>query len=134
MAAVAALPQQRPDRPSVRPDLRLAPRYRARPTPGRDVAYAFTLALLLVVGIIGVLLLNTAMQTQADHIAAAKQHLADLTMNAQVLQTEADRDDAPGALAARARALHLRPATTVTIVPAHTVSARARAARPTHGG
>lgn len=109
MAAVAPL---RPDpvAPSTpRTPLRLAPAAPQR-SSARDAVWAMTLALLLAVGIVGVLVLNTSTQTQADRIAATRQHLADLALRAQVLQTQADETAAPGTLAARARALHLRPA------------------------
>jgi hypothetical protein len=135
MAAVEPLRTQRPDRPRNAPALRLAPRPRPRPTPRRDAVFAATLAVLLAVGIVGVLLLNTAMQAQADHIAAAKQRLSDLTLRAQVLKTTADEVASPTVLAARARQLHLRPATRVTLLrttPA--VSARGPAAPPAPAG
>lgn len=74
--------------------------------------------MLLAVGIVAVLLFNTAMQTQADRIATVKQHLADLTLRAQVLKTQADMEASPAVLAARARQLHLRPAGRVTILRA----------------
>jgi hypothetical protein len=123
MAVVAPLqrPDQQPAAPQqAAPTLRLAPRPRPRPrpTPRRDAAFAVTLGLLLAVGVVAVLLLNTAMQTQADRIATVKQHLADLTLRAQVLKTEADMEAAPAVLAVRARQLHLRPATRVTILRA----------------
>jgi len=118
MAAVAPLQQpQRRDRTTRRPPLRLAPAPRPRPSRYRDSVWAATLALLLAVGILGVLLLNTSTQTQADNIATAKQRLADLTLHAQVLQMAADQEEAPSVLAARARALRMRPATSVTVMP-----------------
>lgn len=140
MAAVAPLQQpQRRDRPTRRPPLRLAPTPRPRLSRYRDSVWAATLALLLAVGILGVLLLNTSTQTQADHIAAAKQRLADLTLHAQVLQMAADEQDAPSVLAERARALRMRPATSVTVVPAQRTrtgkSVRPRRLiRPFHAG
>jgi hypothetical protein len=119
MAAVAPLQQpQRRDRPSRRPPLRLAPAPRPRLSRYADGVWAATLALLLGIGILGVLLLNTSTQTQADRIAAAKGRLADLTLHAQVLQMAADQQDAPSVLAERARALHMRPATRVTVTAA----------------
>jgi hypothetical protein len=117
MAAVAPLRHDHDDsRRSVALSL-VPPLPRSRRSQHRrDAVYAVTLAVLLGVGILGVLLLNTAMQTQADRIAATKQQLADLTLRAQVLQTAADETDSPAVLAARARSLHLRPATRVAIV------------------
>jgi len=158
MAAVAPLHRQHREGTRTSPrraPLRLVPAPRRRVARHRDAAYAVTLSMLLAVGILGVLLLNTAMQTQADHIATAKQRLADLQLRTQVLQTTADQQDSPAVLAARARALKLRPATHVAIIsvrpgvtkpptrpvsgrpqarPARHVSARARAAGRAHAG
>ena len=76
-----------------------------------DGLYALTLSALLAVGIVTVLLLNTAMQTQADRIAASNHRLAALDLQIQTLRVDLDRAAVPAALAARAKALHLRPAT-----------------------
>lgn len=110
--------------------------------------FATTLALVLGVGIVTVLLLNTAMQTQADQISATQHRLAALHLVVQGEQTALDRLSTPGALATRAAALHMRPATTMpmlrlpkrvpTALPAPArpkrFSARARAASAGHGG
>jgi hypothetical protein len=110
--------------------------------------FATTLALVLGVGIVGVLLLNTAMQTQADQIQATQQKLAALHLVVQGEQTALDRMNTPGALAGRATALHMRPAVAMRVLrlpslvptrlPAprkvHGVSARARAKSQPHGG
>ena len=103
--------------------------------------------MLLAVGIVGVLLLNTSMQTQADQIQAMRQRVAALSLELQQAQTALDRDNSPSALATRAAALNMRPARTVTILrptdlraptfggkARPRVSARARAAKTTHGG
>ena len=103
---------------------------------------------MLGVGILGVLLLNTAMQTQADQIQATQQKLAALHLVVQGEQTALDRMNTPGALAERASALHMQPAATMPVLrlPARTptrlpaaatvkrVSARAQAKSRVHGG
>ena len=98
---------------------------------------------MLGVGIVGVLLLNTAMQTQADQIQATQQKLAALHLVVQGEQTALDRMNTPAALAARAAALHMRPAKTMPVlrVPVRTptrlpapISAPARAKSRVHGG
>ena len=105
--------------------------------------FATTLALVLGVGIVGVLLLNTAMQTQADQIQAAQQKLAALRLVVQGQQTALDRLNTPGTLAARAAALRMRPATTMPVlrVPVRPptrlpapLSAHVRAKSRVHGG
>lgn len=99
--------------------------------------------MILGVGILGVLLLNTAMQTQADQIAATQHRLAALHLAVQQAQTAVDQQDAPGALAARAAALHMRPVATMPVVVLSAraprklpppVSAPARAAKPGRAG
>jgi hypothetical protein len=128
-------------------------RRRRRRRAWGDALFATTLALVLGVGIVGVLLLNTAMQTQADQIQATQQKLAALRLVVQGEQTALDRVNAPGMLAARAAALHMRPAAAMLMLraPAHPptrlpaaakvhepksqgLSARAPAKSPSHGG
>ena len=117
MAAVAPLRHDHDDSRRTTALSLVPPLHRNRRSQHRrDAVYAATLAVLLGVGILAVLLLNTAMQTQADRIATTKHQLADLTLRAQVLQTATDEANAPAVLAARARLLHLRPATRVAIV------------------
>ena len=102
-----------------------------------DALFATTLSALLAVGIVGVLLLNTSMQTQADRIAAMRQHIATLSLQLQQTQTALDRDDTPSALAARAAALHMRPAgdvPTLRLKGRAGLSARGRAARTNLAG
>jgi len=132
-----------------RPALRAVPvRRRRRRRAWGDAVFATTLALVLGVGIVGVLLLNTAMQTQADQIQATQQRLAALRLVVQGQQTALDRMNTPGALAAQAATLHMRPAATMPVlrVPARTptrlpaparakrLSARGQAKSPSHGG
>ena len=145
----AAAPLRADLRPAGRrPALRVVPHRRRRRRAWGDAVFATTLALVLGVGILTVLLLNTAMQTQADQIAATKQRLAALHLVVQGEQTALDRMNTPGALAARAAALHMRPAAAMPILRAPAaaptrlpaaakpkgLSARARAKSPAHGG
>ena len=154
MAAAAPLRSQPAARPTIarrpgrRTSLRLVPpRARRRPRAYGDALFATTLSALLAVGIVGVLLFNTSMQTQADRIQAMRKQVATLSLQLQEAQTVLDRDNSPSALAARATALNMRPARTVTILrltdlrradarraDSRPVSARARAAKPSHGG
>jgi cell division protein FtsX len=95
---------------------------------GREAAFAACLALVLAVGVLGVLLLNTAMQQQANAIARQHQRIATLTQQAQGLRTGLDRQTEPARLAARAKALRLRPVTRIEFVSApRRAAARARA-------
>ena len=146
----AAVPLRALPRPAgQRPSLRAVPARRRRHRRGwGDAIFATTLAAVLGVGIVGVLLLNTAMQTQADQIQATQQKLTALQLVVQGEQTALDRLNAPGTIAARAAALHMRPAAAMpmlrlsvhppTRLPAaaksHGLSARARAKSPAHGG
>jgi hypothetical protein len=100
---------------SLRPMLRLVPSPRRRSAP-RDGLYALTISALLATGIVVVLLLNTAMQTQADRIALSKQHLSKLALQIQTMSVELDRQGVPAVLAARAQALHMRPATRLPVL------------------
>jgi hypothetical protein len=142
VAAVAPLPHDRARAPAHRLRLAPPPRPTSAPTFG-DAVYAATLAVLLACGIVGVLLLNTATQTQADRIAAQKQRLAGLALQIQSAQVALDRDAAPAVVAARARALAMRPAAklavlhaprTPTFAPPRAATGRAPAARRAHAG
>ena len=81
------------------------PRRRRR----HDGVYVASLAVLLIVGVLGVLLLNTSMQQQADRLAAQRQLIAKLTLEAQTLRTAVDEAAAPAPLAAKARHLRMHP-------------------------
>src|SRR3954469_4813302 len=100
----------------------------ARPR-GREAAFAACLALVLTIGVLGVLLLNTVMQQQADEIAGQHQRIADLTQRAQELKTSLDRQSDPARLAAEAKSLRLRPVTRLAFV-----NARRPAAVRVHAG
>ena len=75
----------------------------------REVVWAITVSVLLVAGIVGTLLLQTAMQGQARTLQLQHDHTAALITRSQLLQRGLDRFAAPTALAARARSLHMRP-------------------------
>ncbi|MBV9293876.1 MAG: hypothetical protein JO222_15645 [Frankiales bacterium] len=104
------------------------------PPSRRDVAYAACLALVLGIGVLGVLLLNTAMQQQARQLTRVQQHIAALTEQAQLLQADVDRNRDPQLLAQRARALHLRPARNVLFLTPAGVSRPRGAAGRGHAG
>ena len=85
--------------------------------PGRrDVAFAAFLALVLGIGVLGVLLLNTAMQQQAHRLAVQHDQLAELSLEAQTLRADLHWAADPHRLETMARELHLRPATKVRYV------------------
>ena len=89
-----------------------ARRNRAR----RDAAFVACLAVVLGIGVLGVLLLNTSMQQQSDRLTAQRQRIAALATRTQQMRTAVDLAGDPALLAAKARALHLRPARTVRYV------------------
>jgi len=137
-------PPRRTSRPSRSgAQLRLAPAPRAASSPtGREVAYALALGLVLGLGVLGVLVLNTLMQAQARTIAAQQAALDALALRQQTLQLQLDAADNPRELARRAQALHMRPAGMLApLRPApqrpathRAVSAPGRGTRPSHGG
>jgi hypothetical protein len=90
---------------------------------GREAAFAACLTLVLTIGVLGVLLLNTAMQQQADRISRQHQRIASLTQQSQELATALDRQSDPARLAARAKALRLRPVPRITFVNPRTPAA-----------
>ncbi|MBV9099046.1 MAG: hypothetical protein JO079_13410 [Frankiaceae bacterium] len=147
----AELAYTAPSRPApqrgARPPLRLAPPpRRTTSSPSRrEAAYAVTLGLVLGLGVLGVLALNTLMQQQARTIAAQQAELGALALRTQTVQLQLDALDNPRELARRAQALRMRPAAMLTpLSPAPAtkprpaakpkVSAPARGTRPAHGG
>jgi len=76
--------------------------------------FALTLGLVLGVGVLAVLALNTVMQQQARTIAAQQATLDALALKQQTLQVQLDATDNPRELARRAAALHMRPAGMLT--------------------
>jgi hypothetical protein len=100
---------------------------KARPR-GREAAFAACLALVLSIGVLGVLMLNTAMQQQADRIARQHQRIAALAQEAQELETTLDWQSNPARLEAKAKELRLRPVKRVSFVSARRLAgARAHA-------
>jgi outer membrane murein-binding lipoprotein Lpp len=85
-----------------------------------EAAFAVVLAGVLAVGVIGVLLLNTAMQQQSDTLDRQRAHIAQLGTQVEQLRTTIERAGEPTVLARRARALRLRPADRVHYVSAVT--------------
>jgi hypothetical protein len=85
--------------------------------------------LVLTIGVLGVLLLNTVMQQQADRIAQQHQRIAALAQKARELQTTLDWQSDPARLAAKAESLRLRPMKRISFV-----SARRPAAARAHAG
>lgn len=116
---VPSLPTQRP--PSVRPRV---PWVAVTPEPDpldfstprvrhhvsrREIAWALTVSLLLTVGIVGTLLLRTAMQGEARVVQQERQQMAALQQQADDLERALARQADPALLARRARALHMHP-------------------------
>lgn len=119
-ACVSAAPQPRGTPPIVtrpRTQLRLVPTPAPGPARRHDNAYATCLALLLVVGALGVLLLNTALQQQSDRISAQQRVDARLTLARQSLRVVLEREADPRMLAARAKALHMGPVARIHWLP-----------------
>jgi hypothetical protein len=81
-----------------------------------DAAFAAVLALVLGVGVLGVLLLNTAMQQQSHRLAVQHDRVSDLALQAQRLRAVVDRAADPRRLEELARELRLRPAKRVRYV------------------
>ena len=95
---------------------------------GREAAFAACLALVLAFGVLGVLMLNTVMQQQADHIARQHQRIVELAQRAQQLETALDWQTDPARLAAKAKELYLRPVKRIEFVkPRRPAGARAHA-------
>lgn len=86
----------------------------------RDVAFAAFLSLVLGIGVLGVLLLNTAMQQQSHLLAVQHDKLDQLSIEAQSLRAELLRAADPHRLETLARELRLRPATKVRYVDPRT--------------
>ena len=99
--------------------------------PGvRDLLFVVCLTTVLTIGVVGVLLLNTAMQQQSDRLSLQHQRIATLTDQAQQLHTAIDRLATPQSLAARARRLHMKPVTRLRF----TVTGRAVVSGPSQAG
>lgn len=115
-AAVRRIPVPSPP-PLIRPPLRVLPSVRRRRSAARrDAAFVLCLTVVLSLGVLGVLLLNTSMQQQSDRIARQHQRVAALQQTVQEEQLRLDQLSNPGLLAAHARQLHLRPVGTTRYV------------------
>lgn len=88
------------------PHLRALP---GGPVSRREVAWAVSITLLLLTGILGTLLLRTSMEGQARTLQRAGQTAASLTDRTQELKRTLTRDADPASLAAKARALRMHP-------------------------
>jgi hypothetical protein len=89
-----------------------------RRTHRREVVWAVTISIVLVAGIIGTLLLQTATQTQARSLQIEHRHAGRLATRSQLLRRNLSRDADPAILARRAAALHMRPQVVPRFVPA----------------
>ncbi|HET7312177.1 MAG TPA: hypothetical protein VFJ17_12725 [Mycobacteriales bacterium] len=104
--------------------------------PGvRDLLFVVCLTTVLTIGVVGVLLLNTAMQQQSDRMTLQRQQIATLSDQAQQLRTDIDRLSTPQSLAARARRLHMQPVNRLRFtVTGAAVSRRTPAGSRNHAG
>jgi hypothetical protein len=84
-----------------------------QPPRRRDLAWALLLAGLLAAGTLGVLLFNTALQSQAVELTSQQQVAGRLELQAQELSLSVHELANPAALADQARRLHMRPAQNV---------------------
>lgn len=115
MTAPARLPTGRARSPADRtqarrqaaPSLWLVPRQAIRPPTAPFVALVLC---LLGGGLLGLLLLNTVIAEDSFRVQALQQRGAALQLRQQELQRDLDAFEAPGALAARARAMGMVPA------------------------
>jgi hypothetical protein len=104
----------------------------------RDTVFATCLALVLGLGVLGVLLLNTSIQQRAQAMARSHERLSTLTGQLQELRAGLDWASNPAALAARAHELRLRPVQKVDYLRLPgarvKVSGRSRGAGQARGG
>ena len=94
----------------------------------REVAFAVCLTVVLTVGVVGVLLLNTSMQQQSDRLDLQRQQVSSLHEQIQQLRMSLDHRTDPTLLAAAARRLHMRPVTRPRFTTTAALSRRTRAA------
>ena len=91
-----------------RAPLRALPVASSRPQPGGR-AFVALVVLVLTGGLVGLLLLNTAMQRSAFQLEALKDKTAALTVRSEVLDTQVERLRAPARLANAANRLGMVP-------------------------
>lgn len=107
-----AAPVTRPVRPT-RPRLTVVARTRV---PVRRAPFLALVLTLLAGGLLGLLLLNTVVAQQAFALHRLNGDIAALAPTEQQLQRSVADLQAPAALAARARALGMLPATTMLFI------------------
>lgn len=127
---VRTTPAARPARPGpVRPPLRSVPAGRPRPARAPFVALVVT---LLTLGLLGLLLLNTALAEGAFRVRDLQTQTANLAEREQQLQQEVARLGTPQVLSQRAREMGMVPSGPPAFLDPDTgdVSGRATAASP----
>lgn len=94
------------ERPARQPRLRAVP-----PAPARlsRIPFVGVLIALFGLGMAGLLMLNTSLQTQAFHARALDRQATELTYGQAELESQISQLQAPAELARRASALGLRP-------------------------
>lgn len=102
--------------PRLRPPPRPAPRPRLRAVAGpqpstRSGSFVTTLVLVLAAGLVGLLVLNTAMQRSAFELEELRTRAATLDVRSQVLDLQVARLRSPDRLAAQAAGLGMVPVT-----------------------
>ncbi|MBA2508152.1 MAG: hypothetical protein H0V32_05535 [Nocardioidaceae bacterium] len=102
--------------PRLRPPARPAPRPRLRavtpPQPStRSGSFVTMLVLVLAGGLVGLLLLNTAMQRSAFELEELRTRAATLDVRSQVLDLQVERLRSPDRLASQAAGLGMVPVT-----------------------
>jgi cell division protein FtsL len=105
MSAVhAQLP--RVQQPAARPRLAIVPAYRHRTS---RTPFVLLLVALLSVGLISLLLLNTALSQDSFRLSDLRRHSAQLTDDEQALERQIADLEAPQRLAETARELGMKP-------------------------
>lgn len=105
MSAVHA-PLPREPQPAPRPRLTLVPGYRRRAS---RTPFVVLLAALLAVGLITLLVLNTALSQDSFRLTDLRRQSAQLTDEEQGLEREIADLEAPARLAERAKELGMKP-------------------------
>lgn len=131
---VRTTPAARPARPGpVRPPLRSVPAGRPRPARAPFVALVVT---LLTLGLLGLLLLNTALAEGAFRVRDLQTQTASLAEREQLLEQEVARLGTPQVLSERARQMGMVPSGPPAFLDPATgdVSGRAAVATPPRDG
>lgn len=98
--------QARPDQQPARTRLRAVPQ---RPAPPSRVMFVGVVVAVMAAGLVGLLLLNIAMQSSAFQLAQLDSRAEDLHIRQQALDLEVDRLGSPEQLAERASAQGMVP-------------------------